>query len=221
MCALTTYAVPKRALWAEFLLVFALPPVILAWVGKRPVTIAVLLVGTALAYAVLRRWPAPPDEPVILTRADFHHALRAIVLRFILLSLPLVALTLYLVPEYFLFLPKKRPDIWIRVMLLYPILSVWPQEFLFRRFILVRYYPLFQAAPLYVAASSLVFGFAHIILLNPVAVILSALGGVMFANGYRQHRSLFLACFEHALYGCLIFTIGLGRFFYNGTVVIQ
>ena len=31
-----------------------------------------------------------------------------------------------------------------------------------------------------------------------------------------KRRSLWLTCLEHGLYGCLIFTIGLGRYFYTG-----
>jgi hypothetical protein len=38
----------------------------------------------------------------------------------------------------------------------------------------------------------------------------------MFAGDYARRRSLGLACLEHGLYGCLIFTIGLGRYFYTG-----
>jgi hypothetical protein len=41
-------------------------------------------------------------------------------------------------------------------------------------------------------------------------------GGLLFARDYARHRSLSLTCLEHSLYGCLIFTIGLGRFFYTG-----
>jgi uncharacterized protein len=45
---------------------------------------------------------------------------------------------------------------------------------------------------------------------------MTLIGGVLFANDYSRHRSLTLTCFEHSLYGCLIFTVGLGRFFYTG-----
>ncbi len=47
---------------------------------------------------------------------------------------------------------------------------------------------------------------------------LDSRGGWLFADTYRQSRSLWLVCLEHALYGDLIFTIGLGTFFYHGAV---
>jgi hypothetical protein len=58
--------------------------------------------------------------------------------------------------------------------------------------------------------------FAHVLLMNPVAVIMTALGGYLFAKDYARHQSLALACLEHALYGCWVFTLGLGIFFYTG-----
>lgn len=40
----------------------------------------------------------------------------------------------------------------------------------------------------------------------------------MFHRGtYRRARSLLAASIEHALYGMLVFSVGLGRFFFHGT----
>jgi membrane protease YdiL (CAAX protease family) len=101
-------------------------------------------------------------------------------------------------------------------MLLYPLLSVWPQEVIYRRFLRQRYAPLFGAGAGFIAASALAFGFAHVIFLSWIAVALTLAGGAMFARSYTRHHSLSLCCFEHSLYGCLVFTIGLGRYFYTG-----
>ena len=91
-----------------------------------------------------------------------------------------------------------------------------PQEALYRRFLLLRYQRLFGSGAGSVLTSAAAFGFAHIVYGNALAVGLSAAGGLLFAASYRRHRSLALVCLEHALYGCLVFTIGLGRFFYTG-----
>ncbi|MEU4707697.1 hypothetical protein AB0G00_14815 [Nocardia salmonicida] len=40
--------------------------------------------------------------------------------------------------------------------------------------------------------------------------------GVLFATRYQRTRSLLTTSVEHALYGILMFTIGLGDFFYHG-----
>ena len=142
-------------------------------------------------------------------------AMWRIVLRFLGCGAALTLLTRWWAPGLFLSLPREHPVFWGVIMVLYPLLSVWPQEVIFRRFLFYRYRTIFGEGGV-VAASALAFGFAHVIFLNWIAVVLTMAGGAMFAANYARNRSLWLACFEHGLYGCLVFTIGLGRFFYTG-----
>jgi membrane protease YdiL (CAAX protease family) len=100
-------------------------------------------------------------------------------------------------------------------MLLYPLLSVYPQELLYRGFFFHRYAPLFGSGRGMLLASALSFGFVHIIFRNTLAVFLCVSGGLLFALTYNQSGSLLLACLEHALFGNFLFTIGLGQFFYH------
>ena len=67
-----------------------------------------------------------------------------------------------------------------------------------------------------IAASAITFGFVHIVFGNWLAVLLSAIGGVLFSTTYLRTASLAVVCLEHALFGDFLFTIGLGRFFYHG-----
>ena len=119
-------------------------------------------------------------------------------------------------PELLLGFPRTEPIIWALVMALYPILSVYPQELIFRAFLFHRYAPLFGNGIGLVAASAAAFGFVHIAFGNWIAVALSLAGGAIFATRFQRTRSLFTASVEHALYGMLIFTVGLGEFFYHG-----
>jgi membrane protease YdiL (CAAX protease family) len=116
---------------------------------------------------------------------------------------------------------KAAPAFWALVMFLYPLLSVYPQELIFRAYFFERYQPLFGAGWVMVAASALAFGFMHIALGNWLSVVLSAIGGFLFAMTYHQSGSLVLACIEHAIFGNFIFTIGLGQFFYHGARLRQ
>jgi membrane protease YdiL (CAAX protease family) len=99
-------------------------------------------------------------------------------------------------------------------MCLYPLLSVWPQEIIFRRFLFHRYERLFGNQ--ITSASAIMFSYAHIIFLTSLAVLLTLAGGLLFARSYAKTRSLKLTGLEHAIYGCLVFTIGLGQYFYTG-----
>jgi membrane protease YdiL (CAAX protease family) len=67
-----------------------------------------------------------------------------------------------------------------------------------------------------ILASAVAFAFVHIIFRNPIAVSFTLVGGLLFAWRYQQTDSLFTSSLEHALYGCLMFTIGLGDYFYKG-----
>jgi len=113
---------------------------------------------------------------------------------------------------------RTQPIFWVSLMVLYPLLSVLPQEFLFRAFFFHRYQPLFGEGAGIVLASAVAFGFVHIIFGNWLAVVLSFLGGLLFATTYRLNRSMPLVWLEHALFGNLIFTIGLGRYFSSGAL---
>ena len=104
------------------------------------------------------------------------------------------------------------------VMVLYPVFSVYPQSVLYRAFIFHRYQNLFGTGWGLVLASGSAFSFVHILFRNRLAVILTFPGGLLFAFRYFQTGSLLVSSLEHALYGCALFTVGLGANFYHGSV---
>ncbi len=120
-------------------------------------------------------------------------------------------------PRGFLAFPRYAQGIWVMVMVLYPLLSVTTQEIMFRVFFFSRYRHLFgsdiQAA---IMLNAVLFTFVHIIFRNPTTLVISFLGGLLFAWRYERTRSFWAVALEHALYGDLIFTLGLGRYFYTG-----
>ena len=69
-----------------------------------------------------------------------------------------------------------------------------------------------------VLASSVVFAYAHVLFINPVAPTLSFIAGLIFASTYMKTRSLALVSIEHGLYGNAMFIIGLGWYFYSGSM---
>jgi membrane protease YdiL (CAAX protease family) len=54
---------------------------------------------------------------------------------------------------------------------------------------------------------------------NWIAPVLTLIGGLLFAWTYARTRSQVVASFQHALFGCFLFTIGLGWYFYYAVVV--
>ncbi len=173
-------------------------------IARRVALIAPFLIGLLL---MLVTRPSPQE-------LEHRRQTGAVLLRFLFLGTLLTMFVRFAMPSEFLDLPRQHPALWLAIMLLYPLLSVWPQEVIFRRFFFARYHKIF--GPGVVAASALAFGFAHIIFLNWVAVAITIAGGAIFAVDYARYHRLGLACLEHSLYGCLIFTIGLGQYFYTG-----
>jgi uncharacterized protein len=119
-------------------------------------------------------------------------------------------------PDRLFRLPREAPLVWLAVAVLYPLLSVYPQELLFRAFLMHRYGPAFGNGAATAAASAAAFGYAHVIYGTIVSVVLTVVAGWMFARRYQRTRSLLATSVEHALYGVLAFTVGLGDLFYHG-----
>jgi membrane protease YdiL (CAAX protease family) len=135
-------------------------------------------------------------------------------------ALATTAATYALVPQRFLALPRHNPRLWLLICVLYPLLSVYPQEVIYRAFFFEHSTRLLPGvrSPWLVALNAALFGFAHIVFGNVWAPILSAAGGLLFASTYLKSRSVMCAALKHALWGNLIFTIGLGPLFAGGTV---
>jgi membrane protease YdiL (CAAX protease family) len=120
-------------------------------------------------------------------------------------------------PVEFLAFPSYRPELWAAVMILYPLLSALPQELVYRTFFFHRYGPLFRSRRwIAVALNGALFGFAHVIIGNGVAITLSGALGLLLAYRYSRTRSVWAVWIEHTLYGWLAFTVGLGRYFFTG-----
>lgn len=144
--------------------------------------------------------------------------LRRVALRFAVCAMLLGASMAWLAPERLFDLPRERPGVWLAILALYPALSVFPQEVLYRRFFFHRVRRLLGSETAGVWESAIVFAAMHAIFRNGYAVVLSLVGGWLFADTYRRTGSLRLVCLEHALYGCMLFTFGLGDYFSHGEV---
>ena len=124
-------------------------------------------------------------------------------------------------PDWFLEFPRNRPDIYWAMMLLYPLISVPPQELVYRTFFFHRYGALFgRAWWAAIALNALLFGFGHIVVGTKLAIFGTMATGLLFALRYALTRSLWAVYLEHALWGALVFTVGLGRFFFTGVGIV-
>jgi membrane protease YdiL (CAAX protease family) len=204
--------------FVELFLLYGLLP-ILPLTGAIPRPWFVWLYVLAVPAALWLRRTSGSSEPGLWSPT--HAALermsaRRMLLRFAFSAGVVAVGTWWFLPDRFLDFPMREPTIWLAVMVFYPVLAVYPQELLFRSYFLRRYAALFPSAISLTVASSVFFGWAHVGYGHAASIILSTIGGLFFADTFRRSGSLRLACLEHALYGDLMFTIGLGHLFYAG-----
>jgi membrane protease YdiL (CAAX protease family) len=207
--------VKKFVLWVEWILLFIVAPVVVGLTIRSAPWLLVLGALTVCVAAWLSRrgnfsarsfWHSEDAEAE-------RRQLKEVLKRFLICALVLVALTTVFFPEKLFALPRTMPLQWGLLLVTYPVLSVYPQELLYRAFFLKRYRSLFPSGQGLWIASALVFGWLHVIFRNPLAVALTLVGGWFFAQTYARTRSMRLVCLEHTLYGSLIFSVGLGEFF--------
>jgi membrane protease YdiL (CAAX protease family) len=126
----------------------------------------------------------------------------------------------WLAPQLEWSLIRLHPGQWAFVMVAYPVASVYPQGVIYRAFFFERYAALFPGKWIMILVSAMAFAFLHIIFRNWLAVELTYAGGLLFAWRYEKTKSLAVSGFEHALYACWLFTVGLGQYFYHGSIQV-
>ena len=142
--------------------------------------------------------------------------LTSILLTFLAGSVVVAGLVAAVMPDRLFALAAERPGLWLKIMTLYPLTSVLPQEFAYRVFFFHRYGLLFRSRWSLILANALAFGFAHVLFRNWIAVGGTFVIGLLLAWRYERTRSFWAVYFEHVLWGWLVFTIGLGVYFFTG-----
>lgn len=120
-------------------------------------------------------------------------------------------------PQWF-YLPQQSPQRWLLLLLLYPLLSVWPQEIIFRTFFFHRYKKIIPRKKHRLILSALLFAFAHIIYANEIAILLALVAGFLFSYTYAKTRSTLACVAEHSVWGIWLFTMGLGQYIDGGAL---
>lgn len=139
---------------------------------------------------------------------------RKLFLRFVVIAGCLALYVVLAEPENLLAILRRKPALWALILIAYPVLSVVPQEIVYRAFFFHRYGSLFTHERLSVVVNAALFSFAHILFRNWVAIIGSFVAGLLWATTYLGSRSLLAVSIEHALYGNFAFTLGIGYYFY-------
>lgn len=209
----------------EIILIYLIAPVaVYYFVYVRHIPLLQLLPWVLIALIVLLFLEPDYSWLKAFSRFPGFYALLKITGLFIICGGALTIYAYHSFPQFFLLFPERAPELWRKVMILYPAISVSTQEVLYRVFYFHRYAPLFGDRPaIAIVFNALLFAFMHATLFayrsvpfHWEAVAISFAGGVIFAYRFYSMRSFWAVALEHGLYGDLIFTIGLGIFFFTG-----
>jgi membrane protease YdiL (CAAX protease family) len=106
---------------------------------------------------------------------------------------------------------RNKPMLWVVILFIYSLFSVYPQELIYRTFFFQRYKALFKSELLFMLINAALFSLAHLFFRNALVMIFTFIGGVLFALTYKKTKSTLLVSIEHAIYGCWLFTVGMGE----------
>jgi hypothetical protein len=203
-----------RLLMPELAAIVAAPP-LLAYGASRQLHFPVLFMLAGYCYWRLSRagvrstwlrldWPACRSAlPGILTRSG-------------LAWLIVLAMVLWLYPGRPFCLASDAPLVMALISLGYALVSVLPQELVFRSYAGWRLDSLgFGLFPAMLISAAL-FGWVHILFGSWLAVGLSFAAGLVFFHTFRKTDSLAAVWVEHSLFGIGVFVLGLDPLFYQG-----
>lgn len=105
---------------------------------------------------------------------------------------------------------KTKPSLWLMILFIYSFFSVYPQELIYRTFFFQRYESLFRSNLVFILVNAAVFSLAHIFFKSTLVMFLTFTGGILFALTFKKTKSTLLVSIEHAIYGCWLFTVGMG-----------
>ncbi len=205
--------------WVECLALFGGIPGIMILMRENIVGWLFPIMWTAAIPAIgLLLWDKSFDRRWMWNAHEFWPRLLRTLKVFVPLALIAVAFMWLFEPDRILSFPRRAFWLWVIVMVLYTPVAAYPQEIIYRAFFFHRYAPIFRTERSMVIASALAFGWGHAFLGTWVAFVFSAAGGWLFARTFARTRSLLQCTIEHGLWGDFMFTLGLGWYFYAGSM---
>lgn len=199
----------RTYLASELLLLFVLLPISLVFSYSFILKAIFILLGFIYIAVVLIRFEKISFKTSI--RIEWSRFWKRIGLLFLGIIL-ITSLYVFLMDANKLFcVIINKPLMWISIFGVYTLLSVWPQEIVYRTFFFARYEALFQNKKLLIFVNAILFSLAHLFFKNTLVIVLTFIGGLFFSYTYYKSKSTLLVSVEHALYGNWLFTVGMGE----------
>ncbi|WP_370479720.1 CPBP family glutamic-type intramembrane protease [Tamlana flava] len=192
----------------EFLVAFILVPVSFVFDYPHYLKLAVGFLGFLYVLFVLLK---VENEKFEISKAiDWPRFWKETCLKLILVGVVTTLLVWLTQPNALFSVLVHKPFLWFLLLFVYSIFSVYPQELIYRTFFFKRYSHFFKNEKVLVFINAIMFSLGHLFFRNVLVIVLTFLGGVLFAYTFHRTKSTFLVSIEHALYGSWLFTVGMG-----------
>lgn len=209
-------AVSRTRLWTEFAALYIGAPLLIALFMPGRLLFPALALFMVAGIALL--WRTGGFDLRDLLRGWGRVPLLKLVVFGLLTAVVAWAIMQVMRPDYLRPLTIERLRFLALVWALYPLLSALPQELIFRPLFFHRYGTLFPNQRVGLLVNAAVFSFAHLMYWSWIVAILTFAGGLVFALTYVRRGFPSVWAF-HAIAGNVLFTMGMGAYFYAGNVV--
>lgn len=203
--------------WLEFIALFILAPIALWMFLPYIRLLTAVALFTVLGIVLLIRTPGFEIKE-LFDVGRLRETWKEIAAWSLLTAIIVFPLAYWAMGERFLEMPRERPLLLLMIWLFYPWFSVFGQEVIFRPLFFRRYGALFPNEWTAIAVNALVFAMAHMFYERWITFIMTFCGGLMFAIIYARTRSFATVFVLHWIAGGLIFTSGLGWYFFHGAI---
>ncbi len=193
----------------ELAVLFVLIPILLTlnWSIRGRIGIAIL----GFVYVLILMFTIERPHFKKVSRKVIGQFIRVTLVKFVFIAIGLVAFMYVTNPDKLFYVVLERPKVWLFFIGVYTVFSVIPQEILYRTFFFQRYGALFKNTKLLIFFNALIFSLGHLFFANTLVMIITFIGGLLFALTYQKTKSTLLVIVEHTIYGCWLYTVGMGQ----------
>lgn len=193
---------------AEMVLLFVMVPV--SFVLNYSVWFKIIVGILGFAYIIYVLLKAEGIRFKMSQQLKWRKFFKRVIIQLILIAIITGSYVWLVDRPNFLWVVINKPYLWLLMLFVYSVFSVYPQEVIYRTFFFKRYQSLFVNQNFLLLINAVLFSMAHLFFKNTLVLIMTFVGGILFAFTFLKTKSTLLVTIEHALYGCCLFTVGMG-----------
>ena len=192
----------------EFFLIFIILPVSFAF--DYPFVAKAILAVSGFAYVIYVLVKIEDRKFKVAPNLKWRSFWKNVCIKLVIIAVFTIIYMIFTAKSDLFHVLYQKPKLWIIILFAYAMFSVYPQELIYRTLYFQRYSSLFKSKSIFIFINAIVFSLAHIFYRNSLVLLMTFLGGILFALTYEKTKSTLLVVIEHAIYGCWLFTVGMG-----------